>query len=32
MKIRELISVGAFLGLSGGIIVGARPSCFNYAQ
>jgi hypothetical protein len=32
MKIRELISVGVFLGLSGGIIVGARPSCYRHDQ
>jgi hypothetical protein len=32
MKIRELITVGVFLGLSGGIIVGARPSCSRHDQ
>jgi hypothetical protein len=32
MKIRELITVGVFLGLSGGIIVGARPSCYRHDQ
>jgi len=32
MKIRELITVGVFLGLSGGIIVGARPSCYRNNQ
>jgi hypothetical protein len=32
MKIRELITVGVFLGLSGGIIIGARPSCYRHDQ
>jgi hypothetical protein len=32
MKIRELITVGVFLSLSGGIIVGARPSCYRHDQ
>ena len=32
MKIRELITVGVFLGLSGGMIVGARPSCYRHDQ
>jgi hypothetical protein len=32
MKIRELITVGVFLGVSGGIIVGARPSCYRHDQ
>jgi hypothetical protein len=32
MKIRELITVGVFLGLSGRIIVGARPSCYRHDQ
>ena len=30
MKIRELVTLGVFLGLSGGIIVGARASCYRH--
>jgi hypothetical protein len=32
MKIRKLITLSVFLGLSGGIIVGARPSCYRHDQ
>jgi len=32
MKIRELITIGVFLGLSGGIIVGAKPSYYREDQ
>jgi hypothetical protein len=32
MKIRDLITLGVFLSLSGGIIVGARPSCYRHDQ
>lgn len=32
MKIRELITLCVFLGLSGGIAVEARPSCFRHDQ
>ena len=32
MKIRDLIIAGVFLGLSGRIIVDARPSCYRHDQ
>ncbi|MGA2363771.1 MAG: hypothetical protein ABSG73_15120 [Candidatus Aminicenantales bacterium] len=32
MKTRVLITLGVFLGLSGGIILGARPFCYGHGQ
>ena len=32
MKLRKLITLSVFLGLSGGITLGARPSCYRHDQ